>query len=96
MRAERSASESSPVTRKASTPCLYVRRPTVRVQSVPHMHRSMPKASNRRRSGSQMSGYGNGWCESVQAAEILMATWSSSASEATRGTSAKGSSGMGG
>src|SRR2546428_136225 len=50
-----SLSDRRSLPRKASTPCLHVSNPTARVQSVPHMHRSMPQASKMRASGSQIS-----------------------------------------
>src|SRR5436305_276742 len=51
----RSLSDRRSATRNASTPSLYVSNLTARVQSVPHRHRAMPKASKIRPSGSQMS-----------------------------------------
>ena len=96
MSAARSESESRSVTRNASTPCSYVNSFTARVQSVPHMHRSMPNASNILPRGSYISAYGNGSCDSVQAPEILMATFSHSASESTLDRLPNGSGGAGG
>ena len=50
--------------------------PIVRVQSVPHMQRSSPNASMTRSTGSQISSYGNGWCDIVQAPLIFTLTFS--------------------
>ena len=75
---------------------LVVNSLTARVQSVPHKHRSKPKASNTLPRDSQMSGYGNGSWDRVQAPEFLMATLSNSARETTLAKSAKGSGGAGG
>src|SRR5436189_1286064 len=49
--------------------------PIVRVQSVPHMQRSSPNASMTRSTGSQISSYGNGWCDIVQAPLIFTLTF---------------------
>src|SRR2546423_13273178 len=47
-------------------------------------------------SGSQMSGYGNGWCDSVQAPLILITAFLRLARSTTFGRSAQASGGAGG
>ena len=70
--------------------------PIVRVQSVPHMQRSSPNASMTRSTGSQISSYGNGWCDIVQAPLIFTLTFSYRAKARSFGRSAQTSAGTGG
>src|ERR1700757_3749208 len=70
--------------------------PIVRVQSVPHMQRSSPNASMTRSTGSQISSYGNGWCDIVQAPLIFTLTFSYWANASSLGRSAQTSAGTGG
>ena len=60
--------------RNAWTPCSYAgNKAMARVQSVPQRQRLKPNASKMRASGSHISLYGNGSCDSVQAPLILSA-----------------------
>src|SRR5215831_15647202 len=70
--------------------------PIVRVQSVPHMQRSSPNASMTRSTGSQISSYGNGWCDLVQAPLTFTLTLSYRAKASSLGRSAQTSAGTGG
>ena len=60
------------------------------------MQRARLKASKIRPSGSQISLYGNGWCDRVQAPLILIAMLGCAAKASTFGNSAKGCGGAGG
>jgi hypothetical protein len=66
------------------------------VQSVPHMQRSRPNASMSLMTGSQMSLYGNGSWDRVQAPLILILIFDWLARASTFGRSAHGSAGGGG
>ena len=82
--------------RNGSTPSLYVSNSVARVQSVPHMQRSRPNASMIFKTGSQMSLYGNGSCDNVQAPLILILMFGWLAKASTFGRSIHGSAGGGG
>src|SRR4029079_16853775 len=92
----RSLSVRRSVSRKGLVACSKLTTALARVQSVPHRQRSNPHASNMRASGSQISGYGYGLCESVQAPLTLMTAFDRFASSSTLGRSAHGFGAAGG
>src|SRR5688500_1248271 len=84
------------VPRKGLVAFPYMTTALARVQSVRHRQRSKPHASNMRASGSQISGYGYGLCDSVQAPLTLITAFGRFASSSTFGRSAHASGGAGG
>ena len=62
--------------RSASPGYTYTMLEVAAALGVPHMQRSSPNASMTRSTGSQISSYGNGWCDIVQAPLIFTLTFS--------------------